>query len=135
MRILGVRRDGLRLFGSTSQAACVEKLSGLRGGRELPARAARVIHAGREYPPAWEMAACAERAGGLPWDGLPEPGRNGDGEQRPRGHCLVPAGRPLASSSCGEDETVSLEQSETHRSGIFPACAPQVKQRKAAAAE
>ena len=72
---------------------------------------------------------------GLPLDGLPEPGRNGDGEQRPRGHCLVPAGRPLASSSCGEDETVSLEQSETHRSGIFSACAPQVKQRKAAAAE
>ena len=46
MRILGVRRDGLRLFGSTSQAAGVEKLSGLRGGRGLPARAARVIHAG-----------------------------------------------------------------------------------------
>ena len=66
-------------------------------------------------PPAWEMAACAGRAGGLPLDGLPEPGRNGDGEQRPRGHCLVPAGRPLASSSCGEDETVSPEQSEPHR--------------------
>ena len=103
---------------SASQAAGVEKLSGLRGGRGLPARAAQVIHAGREHPPAWEMAACAGRAGGLPLEGLVEPGRNGDGEQRPRGHCLVPAGRPLASSSCGEDETVSPEQSEPHRVSI-----------------
>ena len=63
MRILGVRRDGLRLFGSTSQAAGVEKLSGLRGGRGLPARAAQVIHAGMAHPPAWEMSARTEKAG------------------------------------------------------------------------
>lgn len=34
MRILGVRRDGLRLFGSTSQAAGVEKFSGLERRQE-----------------------------------------------------------------------------------------------------